>query len=185
MAVVDGWTEAYYERFTWAGGGDRPLVVSYGTSPPAEVIYADPPVDGKVILDFNQVYNPPCAFTAYATCPLPPGMYGVSRCVGPEPVEEAVQRGLVGEAPAEHGPDLVLGYSDVTKLLEQILGRHESGDAHLVLPVGHLRRSHWRRQVPPAQRNAGHKASSEEDEPAVTPRRVPAHAPSSPPRCAA
>lgn len=45
VAVVDGWTEAYYERFTWAGGGDRPLVVSYGTSPPAEVIYADPPVD--------------------------------------------------------------------------------------------------------------------------------------------
>jgi thiamine transport system substrate-binding protein len=45
VAVVDSWTEAYYERFTWAGGGDRPLVVSYGTSPPAEVIFADPPVD--------------------------------------------------------------------------------------------------------------------------------------------
>lgn len=45
VLVVDGWTEAYYEQFTWAGGGDRPLVVSYGTSPPAEVIYADPPVD--------------------------------------------------------------------------------------------------------------------------------------------
>lgn len=45
VLVVDGWSEAYYERFTWAGGGDRPLVVSYGTSPPAEVIYADPPVD--------------------------------------------------------------------------------------------------------------------------------------------
>jgi len=45
VLVVDGWTEAYYEQFTWAGGGDRPLVVSYGTSPPAEVIYADPPVE--------------------------------------------------------------------------------------------------------------------------------------------
>jgi len=45
LLVVDGWTEAYYEQFTWAGGGDRPLVVSYGTSPPAEVIYADPPVE--------------------------------------------------------------------------------------------------------------------------------------------
>jgi uncharacterized protein (DUF1684 family) len=30
------------------------------------------PKDGKVILDFNQAINPPCAFTAYATCPLPP-----------------------------------------------------------------------------------------------------------------
>jgi thiamine transport system substrate-binding protein len=45
VEVVDGWTEAYYERFSWAGGGPRPLVVSYGTSPPAEVIFADPPRD--------------------------------------------------------------------------------------------------------------------------------------------
>jgi uncharacterized protein (DUF1684 family) len=29
-------------------------------------------VDGKVILDFNRAYNPPCAFTDFATCPLPP-----------------------------------------------------------------------------------------------------------------
>ena len=28
--------------------------------------------DGEVVLDFNKAYNPPCAFTAYATCPLPP-----------------------------------------------------------------------------------------------------------------
>jgi len=27
---------------------------------------------GKVVLDFNRAYNPPCAFTPYATCPLPP-----------------------------------------------------------------------------------------------------------------
>jgi len=36
-------------------------------------LYADPPgADGKVILDFNKSYNPPCAFTKFATCPLPP-----------------------------------------------------------------------------------------------------------------
>jgi uncharacterized protein (DUF1684 family) len=35
-------------------------------------LYADPPVDGKVVLDFNRSYSPPCAFTAYATCPMPP-----------------------------------------------------------------------------------------------------------------
>ena len=29
-------------------------------------------VKGKVVLDFNKAYNPPCAFTAFATCPLPP-----------------------------------------------------------------------------------------------------------------
>jgi hypothetical protein len=35
-------------------------------------LYADLPRDGKVVLDFNKAYNPPCAFTPYATCPLPP-----------------------------------------------------------------------------------------------------------------
>jgi thiamine transport system substrate-binding protein len=45
VEVVDGWTEAYYERFSGAGDGPKPLVVSYGTSPPAEVLFADPPVD--------------------------------------------------------------------------------------------------------------------------------------------
>jgi len=35
-------------------------------------LYADMPKDGKVAIDFNQAYNPPCAFTPYATCPLPP-----------------------------------------------------------------------------------------------------------------
>jgi thiamine transport system substrate-binding protein len=45
IEVVDGWTEAYYERFSGASDGPRPLVVSYGTSPPAEVLFADPPVE--------------------------------------------------------------------------------------------------------------------------------------------
>jgi hypothetical protein len=35
-------------------------------------LYAEPAKDGKVILDFNRAYNPPCAFSAFATCPLPP-----------------------------------------------------------------------------------------------------------------
>lgn len=35
-------------------------------------LYAEMPKDGIVILDFNKAVNPPCAFTAFATCPLPP-----------------------------------------------------------------------------------------------------------------
>jgi uncharacterized protein (DUF1684 family) len=31
-----------------------------------------PDAQGKVVLDFNRAYNPPCAFTPFATCPLPP-----------------------------------------------------------------------------------------------------------------
>ena len=34
--------------------------------------YSDFPSNGHVVLDFNKAYNPPCAFTPYATCPLPP-----------------------------------------------------------------------------------------------------------------
>jgi uncharacterized protein (DUF1684 family) len=33
---------------------------------------ADPDAGGRVVIDFNQAYNPPCAFTPFATCPLPP-----------------------------------------------------------------------------------------------------------------
>ncbi|MFC9912018.1 thiamine ABC transporter substrate binding subunit [Streptomyces sp. NPDC127197] len=47
VKVVDGWEQAYYEEFSGSSsgrkaGGDRPLVVSYASSPPAEVVFADP-----------------------------------------------------------------------------------------------------------------------------------------------
>jgi thiamine transport system substrate-binding protein len=46
VLVAPGWSEAYYGEFSGgAGEGDRPLVVSYASSPPAEVIFADPPVE--------------------------------------------------------------------------------------------------------------------------------------------
>jgi uncharacterized protein (DUF1684 family) len=35
-------------------------------------LYTENPVDGQLILDFNKAENPPCAFTIFATCPLPP-----------------------------------------------------------------------------------------------------------------
>jgi thiamine transport system substrate-binding protein len=41
VLVTDGWSEAYYDEFSGAGDGDRPLVVSYASSPPAEVIFAE------------------------------------------------------------------------------------------------------------------------------------------------
>ena len=42
------------------------------TYPAGRYLYADLPKDGAVTLDFNKAYSPPCAFTSYATCPLPP-----------------------------------------------------------------------------------------------------------------
>ncbi len=45
VLAVDGWEEAYTAQFSGAGGskGTRPIVVSYATSPAAEVIYASKP----------------------------------------------------------------------------------------------------------------------------------------------
>jgi len=42
------------------------------TYPAGRYLYADPPHDGVTTLDFNKAYSPPCAFTDYATCTLPP-----------------------------------------------------------------------------------------------------------------
>ncbi|HET9727905.1 MAG TPA: thiamine ABC transporter substrate-binding protein [Acidimicrobiia bacterium] len=43
VRVVNDWTAAYEQDFTAGGGnGDRPIVVSYASSPPADVVYSDP-----------------------------------------------------------------------------------------------------------------------------------------------
>jgi uncharacterized protein len=42
---------------------------SYGAG---RFLYAEMPKNGKVVLDFNKAENPPCAYTTFATCPLPP-----------------------------------------------------------------------------------------------------------------
>ena len=43
----------------------------HGTYPPGRFLYTGLPKDGKLVLDFNRAENPPCVWTAYATCPLP------------------------------------------------------------------------------------------------------------------
>jgi uncharacterized protein (DUF1684 family) len=61
-----------------AEGGDkqfwfvfRDLTSQKETYPAARFLYTPPPVNGKMILDFNQAQNPPCAYNPYTTCPLP------------------------------------------------------------------------------------------------------------------
>lgn len=44
----------------------------HGSYPAGRFLDVAAPINGKVTLDFNRAYNPPCAFTPYATCPLPP-----------------------------------------------------------------------------------------------------------------
>jgi len=43
--------------------------------PTGRYLITDPPENGKVVLDFNFGYNPPCAFTDFATCVFAPEQY--------------------------------------------------------------------------------------------------------------
>lgn len=59
LVVVDGWETAYYTNFSGSSGkGPQPMVVSYASSPAAEVIFADPPIDTA----------PTASITAPGTC---------------------------------------------------------------------------------------------------------------------
>jgi hypothetical protein len=64
-ALIEEGSEAYFLIIADRSSGKE----TYGM---ARYLYAGPPVDGRIVVDFNKAYNPPCAFTAYATCPMPP-----------------------------------------------------------------------------------------------------------------
>lgn len=67
-------------RLTPEGEPGGPLFIVFGDATNGEATYgggrflsaAAPAADGTVVLDFNRAVNPPCVFSPYATCPLPP-----------------------------------------------------------------------------------------------------------------
>ncbi len=78
-AVVFDWQGRTYRIDALEGGEDGSLFLVFGDQTNGKETYGagrfldtDPPRDGTVVVDFNTAYNPPCAFTAFATCPLPP-----------------------------------------------------------------------------------------------------------------
>jgi len=90
LGDVDPWPSPGYAEFTLGGrqyrlhavldGPNarelffvfRDLTTGKDTYPGGRFLYADMPSKGQVVLDFNKAHSPPCAFTPYATCPLPP-----------------------------------------------------------------------------------------------------------------
>ncbi len=80
-----GWLE-----FEYGGKTIRMQAVSYGKETPMSIMFADgtsqestygagryldvewPKEGDMTVIDFNRAYNPPCAITEFATCPLPP-----------------------------------------------------------------------------------------------------------------
>jgi len=78
-AVVFDWQGKTYRLDALAGSPEGGLFILFADKTNGKETYGagrfldtDPPKDGKVVVDFNTAYNPPCAFTAFATCPLPP-----------------------------------------------------------------------------------------------------------------
>jgi uncharacterized protein (DUF1684 family) len=88
---LEGYTESYecpgtlnfrlrgkdLELYPFASGNGYFLVIADETSAidtygAGRFMYAAPDSTGRIILDFNKAYNPPCAFSPYATCPMPP-----------------------------------------------------------------------------------------------------------------
>jgi uncharacterized protein len=83
----------FYFVFNDASSGDETYKV-------ARFLYADLRDDGTAVLDFNQAYNPPCAFNPYTTCPIPlrenrlpvKVLAGERAYAGPEPAVVAPPR---------------------------------------------------------------------------------------------
>ncbi len=77
--VFDAGGQSYRLDVTGAPG-DSAFFVIFGDQTNGEETYDAgrylwvdaPDADGRLVIDFNKAYNPPCVFTPYATCPLPP-----------------------------------------------------------------------------------------------------------------
>lgn len=65
LAILEPGEKDYWVIFGDATNGRE----TYGAG---RFVYLPPPTAGRTVLDFNKAYNPPCVFTPYSTCPLPP-----------------------------------------------------------------------------------------------------------------
>ena len=70
--MTDTTDSTYFVIFSDLTGGDETYAAG------RYVWFRRPGPDGRVVVDFNQSYNPPCVFTPYATCPLPPRNHRIS-----------------------------------------------------------------------------------------------------------
>jgi thiamine transport system substrate-binding protein len=94
VLITNDWNNAYYSNFTVASDGDRPIVVSYASSPPAEVIFADPPLDEA----------PSAAVTTPGTCFRQIEFVGILRGTEQRQAAEALVDFMLGETFQEDIP---------------------------------------------------------------------------------
>ncbi|MFW5972994.1 MAG: DUF1684 domain-containing protein [Bacteroidota bacterium] len=66
LDLLEGGSDTYFVMFTDPTNRDSTYEAGRYVYIPQE------DVDGRLVIDFNRAYNPPCAFTPHATCPYPP-----------------------------------------------------------------------------------------------------------------
>ena len=115
VLVVDGWEEAYTQRFSGAGGskGTRPIVVSYATSPAAEVHLRheashDGPDGGRrsELLPAGRVRRRPRRREERRRCPRPDRLHALGALPGSAAREHVRAPGTHGNAAARRVPTL-------------------------------------------------------------------------------
>ena len=101
---IDAVTESGTDDLFLIFGDQTNGVETYGGG---RFLYAAPPDEsGRVVLDFNKAYNPPCVFTPYATCPLPPrqNRLGIRVEAGEKKFGKPLITGALREAPRGSSP---------------------------------------------------------------------------------
>jgi len=122
VLVASSWTDAYVGEFSGGGEGDRPLVVSYATSPPAEIVYAaDPkPTEPSTSVMTDGCYRQVEYAGVLAGTANPAGAQAVVDWLLSEPVQADVPLSMF-VFPAREGTSLPEVFTDFAATVEQPL----------------------------------------------------------------
>lgn len=122
VLVASSWTDAYVGEFSGGGEGDRPLVVSYATSPPAEIVYAaDPkPTEPSTSVMTDGCYRQVEYAGVLAGTANPDGARAVVDWLLSEPVQADVPLSMF-VFPAREGTPLPQVFTDFAATVEQPL----------------------------------------------------------------
>jgi len=122
VLVASSWTDAYVGEFSGGGEGDRPLVVSYATSPPAEIVYAaDPkPTEPSTSVMTDGCYRQVEYAGVLAGAANPDGARAAVDWLLSEPVQADVPLSMF-VFPAREGTPLPEVFTDFAATVEQPL----------------------------------------------------------------
>jgi thiamine transport system substrate-binding protein len=117
VVVASGWEDAYYGQFTAASDGDRPIVVSYASSPPAEVYFAET----------EMIEAPTAAVVSDDTCFRQIEFVGILKCTDHEEEAQQLVDFMLGKTFQEDIPLNMFVYpANETAVLPQVFIDHSA-----------------------------------------------------------